>query len=157
MGPTCFIFFQSEDGIRGVAVTGVQTCALPISGHLDAITCPVSTKYAGLGVGCQLLKECQLPGGELGRERFQNGAKILINHRRKVRVVVAGKESTKRSGASQRCTVRVGLQCCEKQCAGGRQDHIPVSEGVVALCRKPSTLRLDGVKRSSTELCLIKR
>src|SRR5687768_17965790 len=27
----CF-FFQAEDGIRDVAVTGVQTCALPISG-----------------------------------------------------------------------------------------------------------------------------
>src|SRR2546429_9596760 len=26
----CF-FFQAEDGIRDVAVTGVQTCALPIS------------------------------------------------------------------------------------------------------------------------------
>src|SRR5687768_12109513 len=25
-------FFQAEDGIRAVAVTGVQTCALPISG-----------------------------------------------------------------------------------------------------------------------------
>src|SRR3989449_6047047 len=31
---TChlFFFFQAEDGIRDVAVTGVQTCALPISG-----------------------------------------------------------------------------------------------------------------------------
>src|SRR2546422_668045 len=28
----CFLFFfQAEDGIRDVAVTGVQTCALPIS------------------------------------------------------------------------------------------------------------------------------
>src|SRR6266567_4989468 len=26
----CF-FFQAEDGIRGLTVTGVQTCALPIS------------------------------------------------------------------------------------------------------------------------------
>src|SRR6478752_1361050 len=26
-----FVFFQAEDGIRAVAVTGVQTCALPIS------------------------------------------------------------------------------------------------------------------------------
>ena len=28
----CFVcfFFQAEDGIRDVAVTGVQTCALPI-------------------------------------------------------------------------------------------------------------------------------
>src|SRR2546422_7198955 len=29
----CFFFFQAEDGIRDVAVTGVQTCALPISPH----------------------------------------------------------------------------------------------------------------------------
>src|SRR5690348_17794400 len=31
----CFFFFQAEDGIRDGRVTGVQTCALPIS-HLDA-------------------------------------------------------------------------------------------------------------------------
>src|SRR5687768_17943766 len=28
-----FFFFQAEDGIRDVAVTGVQTCALPILDH----------------------------------------------------------------------------------------------------------------------------
>src|SRR2546429_6921379 len=27
---SCCFFFQAEDGIRDVAVTGVQTCALPI-------------------------------------------------------------------------------------------------------------------------------
>src|SRR5215208_2533217 len=27
----CFFFFQAEDGIRDGHVTGVQTCALPIS------------------------------------------------------------------------------------------------------------------------------
>src|SRR3712207_8820357 len=26
----CFFFFQAEDGIRDIGVTGVQTCALPI-------------------------------------------------------------------------------------------------------------------------------
>src|SRR2546429_6014405 len=31
-----FFFFQAEDGIRDVAVTGVQTCALPISQGLVA-------------------------------------------------------------------------------------------------------------------------
>src|SRR2546422_5560506 len=31
-----FFFFQAEDGIRDVAVTGVQTCALPISVARDA-------------------------------------------------------------------------------------------------------------------------
>ena len=29
-----FFFFQAEDGIRDYKVTGVQTCALPISAHL---------------------------------------------------------------------------------------------------------------------------
>src|SRR5437764_15043156 len=29
-------FFQPEDGIRGTSVTGVQTCALPISSSLDS-------------------------------------------------------------------------------------------------------------------------
>src|SRR5256885_1500927 len=28
---SCFFFFQAEDGIRDYKVTGVQTCALPIS------------------------------------------------------------------------------------------------------------------------------
>src|SRR2546429_2633607 len=32
-----FFFFQAEDGIRDVAVTGVQTCALPIF-HGDGLT-----------------------------------------------------------------------------------------------------------------------
>src|SRR2546429_551967 len=31
-----FFFFQAEDGIRDVAVTGVQTCALPISAAASA-------------------------------------------------------------------------------------------------------------------------
>src|SRR2546430_6364972 len=29
--PSVFFFFQAEDGIRDLTVTGVQTCALPIS------------------------------------------------------------------------------------------------------------------------------
>src|SRR2546429_486234 len=31
------VFFQAEDGIRDVAVTGVQTCALPISGRAGRV------------------------------------------------------------------------------------------------------------------------
>src|SRR2546422_2101223 len=30
-------FFQAEDGIRDVAMTGVQTCALPISGRIAPV------------------------------------------------------------------------------------------------------------------------
>src|SRR5256885_51724 len=41
MGVLVFFFFQAEDGIRDYKVTGVQTCALPIS----------LLGMAGLGVG----------------------------------------------------------------------------------------------------------
>src|SRR5699024_11922865 len=34
----CIFFFQAEDGIRDRNVTGVQTCALPISTSIDALT-----------------------------------------------------------------------------------------------------------------------
>src|SRR5437016_9741350 len=34
-GAITFFFFQAEDGIRDWSVTGVQTCALPISVPLD--------------------------------------------------------------------------------------------------------------------------
>src|SRR5256885_7906540 len=34
----CFFFFQAEDGIRDYKVTGVQTCALPISRRLGLTT-----------------------------------------------------------------------------------------------------------------------
>src|SRR6478735_11234608 len=33
---TCCFFFPAEDGIRDYKVTGVQTCALPISGGIYA-------------------------------------------------------------------------------------------------------------------------
>src|SRR6266498_1539323 len=35
-----FFFFQAEDGIRDADVTGVQTCALPISGDEPARHAP---------------------------------------------------------------------------------------------------------------------
>src|SRR5437867_7939574 len=33
-----FFFFQAEDGIRDRTVTGVQTCALPISDEIDVLS-----------------------------------------------------------------------------------------------------------------------
>src|ERR1041385_8510781 len=39
-----FFFFQAEDGIRDVAVTGVQTCALPIYRErliTEVVQCPL--------------------------------------------------------------------------------------------------------------------
>src|SRR5438046_10596436 len=47
-------FFQAEDGIRDWSVTGVQTCALPISpslvrGHRDRLLRQRQTAEPGLG------------------------------------------------------------------------------------------------------------
>src|SRR5690606_41035196 len=54
-----FFFFQAEDGIRDFHVTGVQTCALPISsqtfvGAVVAYANPV--KQALLGVSAEALE-----------------------------------------------------------------------------------------------------
>src|SRR5258708_22685559 len=40
----CFFFFQAEDGIRDDLVTGVQTCALPISSRYDGTVYRVSAQ-----------------------------------------------------------------------------------------------------------------
>src|SRR5207253_6219047 len=45
-----FFFFQAEDGIRDGHVTGVQTCALPISGSATRLFS--RPRPAGAGVVC---------------------------------------------------------------------------------------------------------
>src|SRR6266496_454430 len=57
---TFFFFFQAEDGIRDLYVTGVQTCALPISvlssgGGTRIFTLPPALpNYASLGLATSL-------------------------------------------------------------------------------------------------------
>src|SRR2546422_6059710 len=46
----CVFFFQAEDGIRDVAVTGVQTCALPIS-RRDGGGATVQFRVRDTGIG----------------------------------------------------------------------------------------------------------
>src|SRR3712207_7660712 len=38
-------FFQAEDGIRDIGVTGVQTCALPISSRLSSLSVATGAFY----------------------------------------------------------------------------------------------------------------
>src|SRR5947207_6499742 len=46
-----FFFFQAEDGIRDHCVTGVQTCALPISPpRAGGVCCPRGRKASALNV-----------------------------------------------------------------------------------------------------------
>src|SRR3712207_5366209 len=40
-----FFFFQAEDGIRDIGVTGVQTCALPISFGNESCKAKRGTRY----------------------------------------------------------------------------------------------------------------
>src|SRR6266496_3424587 len=44
-----FFLFQAEDGIRALYVTGVQTCALPISGRTGSISLDLSDGFFGEG------------------------------------------------------------------------------------------------------------
>src|SRR2546422_6501427 len=46
-----FFFFQAEDGIRDVAVTGVQTCALPIYRAVTFRSAATWPLFAGADVG----------------------------------------------------------------------------------------------------------
>src|SRR5687768_7339921 len=67
-----FFFFQAEDGIRDVAVTGVQTCALPI---LDAQAVQ-SGSVVATGPGTPISAPTELGdepwkmGGSVGEPRY---------------------------------------------------------------------------------------
>src|SRR5256885_13049645 len=71
----CFFFFQAEDGIRDYKVTGVQTCALPISKteHLTTSARNLYVTQSTLSHGLRQLEE------ELGMalfERIGRGLKL---------------------------------------------------------------------------------
>src|SRR2546428_2793234 len=83
-----FFFFQAEDGIRDLIVTGVQTCALPI--------CSVARSRAGVDLpdrerateprtdlgreeGAEAL-DLRLAGGRLGDDAGAQGHAELAQH-----------------------------------------------------------------------------
>src|SRR6266550_8808691 len=81
-----FFFFQAEDGIRDVAVTGVQTCALPIFVISGLLTSPqaVAIKNAGKMVGDR--EVIGLLFEELLSPRYRDGVIIDGFPRTKVQV-----------------------------------------------------------------------
>src|SRR2546429_3349304 len=73
-----FFFFQAEDGIRDVAVTGVQTCALPISVRLPATRGTVTLRIFGFaGTVVPVGFTAQIPGTTT---RFQTTASGTITN-----------------------------------------------------------------------------
>src|SRR5216684_291329 len=82
----CF-FFQAEDGIRDVAVTGVQTCALPI---LNAVRTGLGRSLLPCRIGDGVPEVCRLSGPKpvLSREMW-----LIVHpdlkHLARVRAVIA--------------------------------------------------------------------
>src|SRR5436309_13100843 len=74
-----FFFFQAEDGIRDFHVTGVQTCALPISDGKTA------ERREAARVGRRALR-CERAAGGPRRDRRGHDAPRLL-HRVAVRVL----------------------------------------------------------------------
>src|SRR3712207_8397816 len=69
-----FFFFQAEDGIRDIGVTGVQTCALPISAARHRRVEPAQPGAAlgdGLLIGAVQRDVGAHPRGEAGAGRSE--------------------------------------------------------------------------------------
>src|SRR2546422_1681943 len=88
-----FFFFQAEDGIRDVAVTGVQTCALPIYFNFGNASHQIRRPPASLREiplhG--LLPKAEIAKGELVRDL--DGNEVTANRSEERRV---GKECRSR-------------------------------------------------------------
>src|SRR5688572_31097527 len=76
-------FFQAEDGIRDLTVTGVQTCALPISRESFATRSPLrpsdlaSSKPAPIPAGLRSLQVCF---GALPESEDRKSTRLNSNH-----------------------------------------------------------------------------
>src|SRR5438874_3279934 len=64
-----YFFFLAEDGIRALYVTGVQTCALPISARVDN---RVALGHRISGIGARYLS-----GGRRGQQTFETVPPIV--------------------------------------------------------------------------------
>src|SRR5437762_10573216 len=84
-------FFQAEDGIRDTSVTGVQTCALPISEDESA---PKFTKdFVGWGAGTRAVQYLVL--GAKARAAIAGEYNVTCDH---VRAVAALRSEERRVG-----------------------------------------------------------
>src|SRR5260370_29431006 len=83
--PDFFFFFQAEDGIRDSSVTGVQTCALPISASSRSL------KTRAPGCSAISSSSCQLPCPAIermvtGREKYFKSLPLPLNFAETVKI-----------------------------------------------------------------------
>src|SRR5256886_7438330 len=76
-GMVVFFFFQAEDGIRDLTVTGVQTCALPISSDsgiaytLWIDTCAIITvRDDGAGIDPERVRNAAIARGLIREDQI---------------------------------------------------------------------------------------
>src|SRR2546430_4183324 len=72
-----FFFFQAEDGIRDLTVTGVQTCALPIFGAWRVIGLRHCIAQCSYFIALQRIGDAHLIQVGVASERQQTGVLIL--------------------------------------------------------------------------------
>src|SRR3712207_4874509 len=86
------LFFQAEDGIRDIGVTGVQTCALPISYDVRYPKMPDEDRPEYEAWKNQIAKEITALDGEVVLVGHSLGASILLKYlsEEKVGKAVAG-------------------------------------------------------------------
>src|SRR5207237_5766522 len=74
-----FFFFQAEDGIRDSSVTGVQTCALPISSAPDPVYARAKSPIAPARIVGSTVLSFRLPGGTISGSCTFNGSLHPVN------------------------------------------------------------------------------
>src|SRR2546429_5131106 len=90
-----FFFFQAEDGIRDVAVTGVQTCALPISSFGNSTrysrTAPSASK--GLSDADSCRRNCERSEEHTSelQSRLHLVCRLLLEKKKKSNTIVTNR------------------------------------------------------------------
>src|SRR5437879_12470287 len=115
-----FFFFQAEDGIRDTSVTGVQTCALPISR-----ASPVRAAS-----GSAVPSETPLPGMPCGRRGNPDTVAT-----RPAAAPVDGATGTRRGSIRPTKIVSLGFTCCSNRSRPRPSAHCWVTNATVTLPR----------------------
>src|SRR5256885_6595431 len=90
-----FFFFQAEDGIRDYKVTGVQTCALPISHKRNRFRLLSSDRSrSGTDSACEVIAVSELQRPRGARTDAQRNRRRIVEARSEERRV--GKECRSR-------------------------------------------------------------
>src|SRR5258708_15094803 len=105
-----FFFFQAEDGIRDDLVTGVQTCALPISAFAPAMSPAMSAP---------MLSPTSSAADAL-RKSGQSGRRILvIEDDRRFADILSDRKSTRLNSSHQ--IISYAVFCLKKKKDNNRQ------------------------------------